>query len=84
LLDRLERGGFVVRTLDPGDRRARIPELTEAGAAVRSKMAEAREKVDGAALSGFTDEQRDDFYLVLGGIAGIDEDDAEPTHGSCM
>src|SRR3954471_23886623 len=38
-LDRLERRGLVVRRSDPRDRRARIPEITEAGDAVRAKVA---------------------------------------------
>lgn len=84
LLDRLERDGFVVRTLDPNDRRARIPELTQAGEAVAAKMASAREKLDGAALEKFSQREREVFFAVLGDLAGQGEDNEEPLHGSCM
>ncbi len=36
-LDRLERMSLVVRRSDPRDRRARIPEITEAGNVLRAK-----------------------------------------------
>jgi DNA-binding MarR family transcriptional regulator len=40
-LDRLERMGLVVRRSDPRDRRTRIPEITQAGNALRAKVASA-------------------------------------------
>jgi DNA-binding MarR family transcriptional regulator len=38
-LDRLEKAGLVERTVDPRDRRARIPALTPAGDRLRAKIA---------------------------------------------
>lgn len=84
LLDRLERDGFVVRTLDPNDRRARIPELTPTGAAVQAKMVLAREKLDGAALKDFSPQQQEAFFTILVDMAGLGDNNEEPLHGSCM
>src|ERR1700710_3080419 len=39
VLDRLEQHDFVVRTVDPSDRRVRIPRITEAGRRVYGKFA---------------------------------------------
>ena len=47
-LDRLERMGLVVRRSDPRDRRARIPEITEPGNTLRTKVAGACASVEAA------------------------------------
>ena len=57
-LDRLERRDLVVRRPDPRDRRARIPELTEAGDRLRAQVAAASTAAEGAALSRFSDGRR--------------------------
>jgi DNA-binding MarR family transcriptional regulator len=46
VLDRLEQRGLIVRTVDPTDRRVRIPRLTPRGQQVRAKFATARDAVD--------------------------------------
>jgi len=56
-LDRLERIGLVVRRSDPRDRRARIPEITEAGISLRAKVASASSRVEAAALNGFSQDR---------------------------
>ncbi|ADD42213.1 MarR family winged helix-turn-helix transcriptional regulator [Stackebrandtia nassauensis] len=84
VLDRLERDGFVVRTVDPNDRRARVPELTEIGAKVRDLKVPARQRVEEAALTGASTEDRHVFFSVLSQLAGVDSDSEEPSHGSCM
>jgi DNA-binding MarR family transcriptional regulator len=78
-LDRLERMGFVVRRSDPRDRRARIPEITEAGNALRAKVASACASVEGTVLMDFSQDQVQVFRRMLFEIIG-DSDD----RGSCL
>jgi DNA-binding MarR family transcriptional regulator len=78
-LDRLERLGLVVRRGDPRDRRRRIPEITEAGEAVRARVAAACAEAEAAALRGFAEEQVHVFRRILVDIIG---DSADP--GSCL
>jgi DNA-binding MarR family transcriptional regulator len=78
-LDRLERMGLVVRRSDPRDRRARIPEITEAGNALRAKVASACGGVEAAALSSFSQDQVRTFRQMLFDIIGDSED-----RGSCL
>lgn len=78
-LDRLERIGLVVRHSDPGDRRVRIPEITEAGNTLRTRVARASSRVEAAALNGFSQDQVQLFRQMLFGIIGDSED-----RGSCM
>lgn len=83
LLDRLERDGFIVRTVDPQDRRARVPEVTAKGREVQEKLQSCRDGVENAMLAQFTDEERHTFQHVLRRIAFGGESDGE-IHGSCM
>jgi DNA-binding MarR family transcriptional regulator len=78
-LDRLERMGFVVRRSDPRDRRARIPEITEAGNALRAKVASACTSVEATVLKDFSHDQVQVFRRMLFEIIG-DSDD----RGSCL
>jgi MarR family transcriptional regulator, organic hydroperoxide resistance regulator len=78
-LDRLERIGLVVRHSDPRDRRARIPEITRAGNALRAKVARACDSVEAAVLNGFSEDQVETFRRMLFGIIGDSED-----RGSCL
>ena len=78
-LDGLERRDLVVRRSDPRDRRARIPEITEAGNAVRATVARACADVEAAALSDFSPGQVQVFRRMLFEIIG-DSDD----RGSCL
>jgi DNA-binding MarR family transcriptional regulator len=78
-LDRLERMGFVVRRSDPRDRRARIPEITKEGNALRAKVASACASVEGAVLSSFSQDQVQIFRRMLFEIIGDSED-----RGSCL
>lgn len=78
-LDRLERMGLVVRHSDPRDRRARIPRITEAGDALRAKVADACAGVEAAALNSFGQDQVQVFRRMLFDIIGDSED-----RGSCL
>ncbi|MTD53122.1 MarR family winged helix-turn-helix transcriptional regulator [Amycolatopsis pithecellobii] len=78
-LDRLERRGLVVRHNAPGDRRLRIPVITDAGDAVRATVAEACAAVEAAALDMFSQDQVQTLRRTLVAIIG---DSADP--GSCL
>src|SRR3984885_2485605 len=78
-LDRLERTGLVVRRSDPRDRRARIPEITEAGGALRAQVASACDSAETAALNSFSQEQVQIFRRMLFDIIGDSE-----ARGSCL
>jgi MarR family transcriptional regulator, organic hydroperoxide resistance regulator len=68
-LDRLEKAGLVQRSVDPRDRRARIPALTPAGDSLRATIAvgaaaaekAAMRSVDPALLSSI----RDALYSII-------------------
>jgi DNA-binding MarR family transcriptional regulator len=78
-LDRLERTGLVVRRNDPRDRRTRIPEITEAGNALRGKVASGCDSAEAAALSSFSQDDVQTFRRMLFEIIGNSED-----RGSCL
>jgi DNA-binding MarR family transcriptional regulator len=78
-LDRLEGMGLVVRRNDPRDRRARIPEITEAGRALCAKLSNSCTRVESAALSSFSQSQVATFRRILFEIIGDSED-----RGSCL
>ncbi len=78
-LDRLGRAGLVERRPDPHDRRTRIPHITEAGEALRRKVAAATDQVEVAALAQFDSTEVALFRRVLVGIIG---DSNDP--GSCL
>jgi DNA-binding MarR family transcriptional regulator len=83
LLDRLESAGLVTRCQDSRDRRARIPELTEAGNRLQHELVAARDRAEAAALSEFSaDEQRALRAMLHRLAAGPGED--PKTAGSCM
>jgi DNA-binding MarR family transcriptional regulator len=78
-LDRLERLGLVARRSDPRDRRTRIPEITEAGNALRARVAGACDSVEAAALNSFSQDQVRLLRRMLFEIIGDSED-----RGSCL
>lgn len=78
-LDRLERSGLVVRRSDPRDRRLRIPEITEAGNALRATVAAACADVEEAVLRSFGQDEVQLFRRMLFDIIGNSED-----RGSCL
>ncbi|GLZ80547.1 ranscriptional regulator [Actinorhabdospora filicis] len=82
ILDRLERDGFVVRKVDPRDRRVRVPEATEKGLEVHDKLTACRDAVEKAMLDGIPAEDKAAFLRVLTRLALADG--AEGAHGSCM
>jgi DNA-binding MarR family transcriptional regulator len=69
VLDRLEQQQLIVRTVDPSDRRVRIPQITAAGKRVHSKFAAARDAAESQALDGIDTEQRAVLMDLLARIA---------------
>ena len=65
LLDRLEDTGFIVRVTDKHDRRARIPQSTEAGRKVFDAVAKNHDAVQQALLSEVSPEQSEQFFALL-------------------
>lgn len=78
-LDRLERLGLVVRRSHPRDRRARIPEITKAGNALRAKVASGCASVEAGVLDNVSKDQVQSFRRMLFEIIGDSED-----RGSCL
>jgi DNA-binding MarR family transcriptional regulator len=79
LLDRLEARGFVTRSLDSHDRRARIPSLTPRGLEVQRQVARARDETEAAVLCEFTDHER---QLLRDLLTRLSADAGGP--GSCI
>jgi DNA-binding MarR family transcriptional regulator len=79
LLDRMEARGLITRCLDRRDRRARIPELTEAGRRVQSEVTCARDRVEADLLRGFTEAEQRQLRELLARLATGPSD-----HGSCI
>ena len=65
LLDRLEARGLIVRSADPGDRRALNIRLTDAGKQIARDIAQCGERVRDVALAGLDDAQRAQFMRLL-------------------
>jgi DNA-binding MarR family transcriptional regulator len=69
VLDRLEQHQLIVRTVDPADRRVRIPQVTPAGRRIFAKFATARDTAEAQALDGIDPEQRTLLLDLLARIA---------------
>jgi DNA-binding MarR family transcriptional regulator len=69
VLDRLEQHDLIVRTVDPSDRRVRIPQITASGQRVYAKFATARDSAEAAALDGVDAADRALLMSLLGRIA---------------
>ena len=69
VLDRLEQHRLIVRTVDPRDRRVRIPRITAAGRRVYAKFAHARDEAEASALDGIDPAQRTLLLTLLARIA---------------
>ena len=80
LLDRLERRGFITRSTDSHDRRARIPVLTEDGRRVQAEVAEVRDQVEACLLAAFTPQEQ---HLLREFLTRLANEPSEAT-GSCI
>jgi DNA-binding MarR family transcriptional regulator len=80
VLDRLEKLDLIVRTVDPSDRRVRIPQITPAGRRVFAKFATARDAAEARALEGIDPDERALLLRLLSRIADT-QDVAAPVAG---
>jgi MarR family transcriptional regulator for hemolysin len=64
-IDRLEAAGLVRRLLDPGDRRVRLLELTEPGAALYKGLLAAAKEFERKAFAGLGEEEQAALRGVL-------------------
>jgi len=78
VLDRLEKQDLIVRTVDPSDRRVRIPQITPAGRRVFAKFAAARDAAEARALDGVDPDERALLIRLLSRI-GDRESASQPT-----
>src|SRR6202012_4121257 len=69
VLDRLEQHKLIVRTVDPTDRRVRIPQITAAGRRTFAKFATARHAAEARALHGIDPRERALLLDLLARIA---------------
>lgn len=69
VLDRLEKQELIVRTVDPSDRRVRIPQITPTGRRVYAKFAAARDAAEATALEGVAPADRALLLELLARIA---------------
>jgi MarR family transcriptional regulator, organic hydroperoxide resistance regulator len=72
VLDRLEQRELIKRTVDPTDRRVRIPQITPAGRRVFAKFATARDAVEARALEGISPPQREKLLALLARVADLE------------
>jgi DNA-binding MarR family transcriptional regulator len=70
VIDALEKGGLVRREIDPDNRRAIRLHLTEAGAAVRDDMREARRHAAEDLFAPLTDKERKALLQLLTRVDG--------------
>ncbi len=78
-LDRLEQGGIIRRVVDPGDRRARIIELTDAAAPVLLRIDEALARVRMELTAGLDEPQTEQLHALLLHVkSSLGEADARP------
>jgi DNA-binding MarR family transcriptional regulator len=84
LLDRLEASGLIIRSLDPHDRRARIPELTAAGRQIQSEVTSARDRAEAELLSAFSKDEQKLLRTLLSRLAAGHAGACAEAGGSCM
>jgi DNA-binding MarR family transcriptional regulator len=84
LLDRMETGGLIVRSLDPHDRRARIPEITTAGRRIQARVTRARDDAETALLRTFSAPEQRLLRDLLTRLAAGHSGDCLPAAGSCI
>ena len=84
LLDRLEAGGLIIRSLDPHDRRARIPELTDAGRRIQAAVTGARDRAEAELLSAFRKDEQRLLRALLTRLAAGQAGGCLEAGGSCI
>jgi DNA-binding MarR family transcriptional regulator len=70
-LDRLARRGYLVRDLDPGDRRSFLISLTPDGLAAAQTVAAAVHDIERQALSAVTEADLAGFHALVGALTEV-------------
>jgi DNA-binding MarR family transcriptional regulator len=70
-LDRLARRGYLVRDLDPGDRRSFLISLTPSGEAAAQTVAAAVRDIERQALAAVTDADLAGFHALIGALTEV-------------
>jgi len=70
-LDRLEKRGFIKRTMDPNDRRGLKIILSDEGFALADKMLASHVETEERMLSRLTESERDQIRALLGKIEKV-------------
>jgi MarR family transcriptional regulator, organic hydroperoxide resistance regulator len=84
LLDRLESDGLVIRSLDPRDRRARIPEITTTGRKTQARVTRARDHAEAESLKAFSAQEQHLLRDLLTRLAASQAGDCLHGSGSCI
>ena len=84
VLDGLQAQGWVTRVPAPGDRRARIAQVTPAGRAWVEQVGREVEATEADVLSDLSPGQRQQLGQLLAGLAFGRFASANPPAGSCM
>lgn len=69
LLDRLEHDGLIERRSSPGDRRARVPHITDDGRVLQARITRSRDDAETRLLASFTDEEQRLLRALLNRLA---------------
>ena len=70
-LDRLTRRGYLVRDLDPGDRRSFLISLTPSGEAAAQTVAAAVHDIERQALAAVTEADLAGFHALIGALTEV-------------
>jgi len=70
-LDRLARRGYLVRDLDPGDRRSFLISLTPSGEAAAQTVAAAVRDIERQALAAVTEADLAGFHALTGALTEV-------------
>lgn len=84
VLDQLERDGWIVRTVDPNDRRVRRPEITRAGRTVVARARVGVEDAEKTILGELSDRDVQTLRKLLRRLAFGPVAVAAPVSGSCL
>jgi DNA-binding MarR family transcriptional regulator len=84
LLDRLEASDLIIRSLDPHDRRARIPQVTKAGRRTQARVTHARDHAEAELLRTFSPQERHLLRDLLTRLAADQRGDCLHASGSCI
>jgi MarR family transcriptional regulator, organic hydroperoxide resistance regulator len=71
VLDRLDRRGYVMREVDPADRRSFLISLTPAGQQAAATISAAVSELERGALAGISPAQRAGFFAVVDALSEV-------------